>query len=152
MLSDNCQLIQKSLTAAKLEISNLSNDSDSGIKAGMDQASNGLIIDYEPLVQIRREHETEQAKKGTRKLSANDNSDTDTMEERNLVDSPRENINAQLMKMFQDILRKDEEDRSISTGASQRLRWTGTNPGYTATSGNSANATEVASANAKRVN
>ena len=116
-----------------------------------------FAIDFSTLAQLRSQHESKQAKKGIRKVKELEDSDASVAD---LVpdESLQVNMQAQLMKQFKTILEQDEQDRAIGMGAARQLRWTGNvlNPGYTSSqkdglSGNSANAKEVASANAKRV-
>ena len=112
------------------------------------------LIDYSPLIQIRRDHETLQARKGTRKRGLAEGIETETGNNEN---TPRKFMKAQMAKMFDDILQEDEQDRAIGTGAGRKLCWTAENPGYSkapptvVASGNTANAAEVASADAKKV-
>ena len=104
---------------------------------------------------FRSDHESMQAKKGTRKkgvLYKNVIDEDDAEDEKTNHPNHRKNINSELMKRFQDILQQDDEERALCSGAARSLRWTGTNPGYTASkTGNSANAASRASTNAKKV-
>lgn len=132
-------------------------------------------IHFAKLTSLRRSHQRKQAATGTRKtrplavenqvaieLTRGTHDDSDAAEVQNLgaVESETKQTRKALLREFNAVI-KAEEDRGIATAMGRKLRWEqGSNwqpgrkpmpPSESTTSGNSANAQEVAASDAKKV-
>lgn len=97
-------------------------------------------LDFNLLVQMRQEHETEQAKKGVR-----------TSNYRGQTGANKKEVSErqQLIRKFYEVLKEEQEDHAVGTGYGRKARWTvSAKGGQTGTedrvSGNTANAIVVA--------
>lgn len=126
-------------------------------------------IHFAKLTSLRRSHQRKQAETGTRKkrpvenqvaigLTGGTHDDSDAAEVQNAKESETKQTRKALLREFNAVI-KAEEDRGIATAMGRKLRWEqGSNwqPGRkpmppSTTSGNSANAQEVAASDAKKV-
>lgn len=97
-------------------------------------------LDFNLLVQMRREHETEQAKKGVR---------TSNYRGQTAANNKAVSERRQLIRKFHEVLKEEQEDHAVGTGYGRKARWTASaKGGQTGTedqvSGNTANAIAVA--------
>ena len=104
-------------------------------------------LDFNLLVQMRQEHETEQAKKGVR---------TSNYRGKMAANNKEVSERRQLIRKLHEVLKEEQEDHAVGTGYGRKARWTvSAKGGQTGTedqvSGNTANAIVVATNLAAKV-